>query len=124
MRADKGFSGLPDVIEKMAIADSTNLVLEKPPEGKIRVTSKSWDDAKVILRDQVLEIRSVDGQIRVSRKHRFHDAGDPPVAPYDPYGPGEDDIVVGSADPAEAPFGDAVTRFMAGTETRFPAENA
>ena len=37
---------------------------------------------------EVLEIRVVDGQLRLARKERFHDDGDPPVERYDPYGPG------------------------------------
>jgi hypothetical protein len=43
------------------------------PEGKIRVTSSSWDDEKVILKDQVLEVRNVDGRLHVARKSRDHD---------------------------------------------------
>jgi hypothetical protein len=31
---------------------------------------------------------SADGQLHVARKPRHHDEWDPPIAPYDPYGPG------------------------------------
>jgi hypothetical protein len=41
------------------------------------------------LRDQVLEIRNVDGRLRVASKERRPDEWDPPIEPYDPYGPGE-----------------------------------
>jgi hypothetical protein len=53
----------------------------------MRVTSGSWDGEKVILRDQVLEVRNVDGRLHVARKER-QDQWDPPIEPYDPYGPG------------------------------------
>jgi hypothetical protein len=46
------------------------------PEGKMRVTSKSWDEAKVILPDQVLEVRVFEGRIRIARKEKQRDAGD------------------------------------------------
>jgi hypothetical protein len=43
---------------------------------------------KVILRDQVLEVRNVDGRLHIARKPRHYDEWDPYVPPYDPYGPG------------------------------------
>ncbi len=63
--------------------------VEDPREadGKMRETSGSWDGEKVILRDQVLEIRNVDGRLHVARKARKPDEWDPPIAAYDPYGP-------------------------------------
>jgi hypothetical protein len=39
------------VLLKLAVTDKTTLVCEKAPEGKIRVTSGSWDSEKVILKD-------------------------------------------------------------------------
>ena len=36
-------------------ADKVTLTFERTAESKIRVTTTSWDDAKVILPDQVLE---------------------------------------------------------------------
>jgi hypothetical protein len=44
------------------------MVVERQIDGKMRVTSGSWDGEKVILRDQVLEVRNVDGRIHVARK--------------------------------------------------------
>ena len=35
--------------------------------GKIRVTSKSWDDAKVIMPNQVFEIASISTQVGIVR---------------------------------------------------------
>jgi len=55
----------------------------------MRVTSGSCDSEKVILKDQVLEVRNVDGRLHVARKARKPDEWDPPIAPYDPYGPGQ-----------------------------------
>jgi hypothetical protein len=36
-------------------------VIERQTDGKMRVTSGSWDREKVILRDQVLEVHNVEG---------------------------------------------------------------
>jgi hypothetical protein len=57
-----------------AIAKGLGSVLEQP-DGKIRVTSGSWDGEKVIMRDQVLEIRNAnsDGRLHVARKLKNHD---------------------------------------------------
>ena len=54
----------------------------------MRVTSGSWDGEKVILPDQVLEVRNVDARLHVARKPRQYDEWDPYVPPYDSYGPG------------------------------------
>jgi hypothetical protein len=35
--------------------------VERQLDGKMRVTSGSWDGEKVILCDQVLEVRNVEG---------------------------------------------------------------
>jgi hypothetical protein len=37
----------------------------------------------VILRDQVLEVRNVDGRLHIARKPRRYDEWDPYVPPYD-----------------------------------------
>jgi hypothetical protein len=52
---------LEKVLEKLVTNGKTTLVCEKAPEGKIRVTSGSWDGEKVILKGQVLEIRMSTG---------------------------------------------------------------
>jgi len=51
----------------------------------MRVTSGSWEGEKVFLRDQVLEVRNVEGRLHVARKARRHDDWDPPIGPYDLY---------------------------------------
>ena len=43
------------------------------PEGKMRVTSNSWDGEKVLFRNEVLEVRWVEGRLNVSRKVRWPD---------------------------------------------------
>jgi hypothetical protein len=85
---------LEKVLEKLAVTDKATLVCEKAPEGKIRVTSSIWGSEKVILKGEVLEVRSVDGRLQVARKERRPDEWDPPIEPYDPYGPGEPAVVV------------------------------
>ena len=43
------------------------MVFERLPDGKIRVTTSSWDDAKVILPNQVLEVAIVGKQVGLVR---------------------------------------------------------
>ena len=78
------------VIEKLATSDRITIVIDRQPDGKMRVTSGSWDGEKVILRDQVLEVRyaTSESRLHVSRKLKRHDDWDPLFEPYDPYGPG------------------------------------
>jgi hypothetical protein len=76
------------VLERLATSEKATIVVERPLNGNTRVTSGSWVNEKVILRDEVLEVRNVDGRLHVARKPRRHDEWDPPIAPYDPYGPG------------------------------------
>jgi hypothetical protein len=44
------------------------LTVERLPEGKMRVTSNSWDGEKVLFRNEVLEVAWVEGRQNVSRK--------------------------------------------------------
>jgi hypothetical protein len=76
------------VLEKLATSDKATIVIERQPDGKMRVTSGSWDGEKVFSRDQVLEVRCVEGRLHVARKPRQYDEWDRYVPPYDPYGPG------------------------------------
>jgi hypothetical protein len=78
----------PEMIGRPQSANGhTKSSIERQLDGKMRVTSGSWDGEKVILRDQVLEVRNVDGRLHIARKPRHHDEWDPYLAPYDPYGP-------------------------------------
>jgi hypothetical protein len=78
------------VLEKLATSDRITIVIERQPDGKMRVTSTSWDGERVLMRDQVLEVRNAtgDGRLHIARKEKRHDDWDPPIVPYDPYGPG------------------------------------
>jgi hypothetical protein len=58
------------VLEKLATSDKVTIVVERESDGKMRVTSASWDGEKVILRDQVHEVRKVDGQLHIARGGR------------------------------------------------------
>ena len=91
-------------VDQLGLSDGTKLVLEKLADGKIRVTSSSLVEDKVILPDQVLEVRSPDGRIRVARRGRLPDAGDPPRVPsgYDPYQTDDDLLVEDVAEKAVA----------------------
>jgi hypothetical protein len=61
---------LEKVIEKLATTEKTTIAIAREVGGKVRVTSGSWEGEKVILKDQVLEVRNVDGRLHVSRKAR------------------------------------------------------
>jgi hypothetical protein len=74
-------------VEPLAVTDKCTPVLEKLAHGKVRRTSTSLVEDKVVLADQVPEIRSLDGRLRIARRERHPNAGDPPRVPsdYDPY---------------------------------------
>ena len=78
------------VLERLATSDKTTIVIERQPDGKMRVTSVSWDGEKIFLRDQVIEVRhaNADSRLHVSCKTKAPDDWDPPYESYDPYGPG------------------------------------
>ena len=48
-------------------ADKVSVVFERLADGKIRVTTTSWDDAKVILPNQVLEAAIIGKQVGLVR---------------------------------------------------------
>jgi hypothetical protein len=48
-------------------ADKVSVVFERIADGKIRVTTTSWDDAKVILPNQVLEVATIGKQVGLVR---------------------------------------------------------
>jgi hypothetical protein len=65
------------VLEKLATSDRVTIVVERQSDGKMRVTSGSWDGEKVILRDQVLKVSKVEGRLHVARKPLHHRQGEP-----------------------------------------------
>jgi hypothetical protein len=80
------------VLEKLGTTESTTLTVKRDEGGKIRVTSLLWESAKVILKNEVLEIRNVDNSLHIARKAKRPDQWDPLVEAYDPYGPGDEFI--------------------------------
>jgi hypothetical protein len=72
----------------LAVSEKATLVIERQPGGKMHVISGSWEGEKVFLPDQVPEVRNVEGRLHVARKERRPEEWDPPIEPYDPYGPG------------------------------------
>jgi hypothetical protein len=57
----------PETREVLLKADSVSVVFERTADGKIRVTTSSWDDAKVILPNQVLEAAIIGKQVGLVR---------------------------------------------------------
>ena len=62
-------------------SDKTTIVIERQPDGKMRVASGSWDGEKVFLKDQVLEVRHA---IADARLHGSQNQGTGRVGPTDP----------------------------------------
>ena len=67
----------PAVLEVLAHTEDTTIIVTRMADGKLAVRSKSWDENKVILPDQVVEIRLTSSRIRIARKVKEPDAGDP-----------------------------------------------
>jgi hypothetical protein len=49
-------------------ADSITITVKAEPGGKLRVGCQSWDDVKIIMADEVLELACEEGQVWVRRK--------------------------------------------------------
>ncbi len=56
--------------------------------AKCESNQRVGDYEKAFSNAQVLEVRNADGRLHVARKAKHPDEWDPPVEPYDPYGPG------------------------------------
>jgi len=65
------------VLEKLATSDKVTIVIKRQPDGKTRLTSSSWDGEKVILRDQMLEVRQCRGAAARRAKASHHQQGEP-----------------------------------------------
>ena len=50
--------------------------VSKLPDGKFQVSTHAWTDPAVILRDQVLEIRTRNGRLYVIRREKVLEAED------------------------------------------------
>ena len=51
----------------MATSDKTTIVIKKQPDGKMRVTSGSWDGEKIVLKDG-LAMRFANAWLHMARK--------------------------------------------------------
>ena len=78
--------------------DTATIAVEAAPEGRMRVGAAAWEDARVILNGEVLELRNMDGRIWVARTTREPDDLNVPVPVYAPMDP---------APTTSAPPGDA-----------------
>jgi hypothetical protein len=65
-----------DPAEKLLKSEKTVTTLEAIGDGKIRVNSSSWEDVKVILADEVLEVRAMGKRMLVLRRPKFPKDGD------------------------------------------------
>jgi hypothetical protein len=56
------------VLERLAASDKTTIVIERQPDGKMRVSSESCDGEKIMLKDQVVEVRTPDRRRAPARR--------------------------------------------------------
>jgi hypothetical protein len=72
----------------MATSDEVTLTVERLPEGKMRVTSRSWDHEEGVCARP--SARGLVGKRAVPRRPKRQTSRrmGPPVEAYDPYGPG------------------------------------
>jgi hypothetical protein len=54
------------VLERLGTTESTTLAVKRKTGDKIRVASMLWEDARVILRGEVLVVRNVDGRSHIA----------------------------------------------------------
>ncbi len=80
MQLETPHVSLGPVLEKLATSERITITVERLPSGNIRVKSNSWDHERVLLRNQVPEVRSVSDRLHVARKAEHPDQRDPPVA--------------------------------------------
>ena len=80
--------------ETLLKTDKCTLVIERLPDGKIRLTTAAWEDGRTLLANEVLELRSRDNQVHLLRKPRLEDEEDRRRAAHanDPYPGMEDEI--------------------------------
>jgi len=67
------------VLERLATSDKTTIVIEKQPDGKMRITSGSWNGEKIFLKDQVIEVRHANALGCIARKTKAPDEWDAPI---------------------------------------------
>ncbi len=97
---------LDDVLSGLQ-RQTASIVIERLLGGKTPVTSSSWDHERVVSRDQVRDVRNVEGRLHVARQAKHPDEWDPPIAPYEPYGDDESYETADGEDDASAAETDA-----------------
>jgi hypothetical protein len=65
------------VLEKLGTTESTTISVSREAGDKVRITSLLWPEPKVILKDEVLVIRNVDGRLHIACKPHHSDEWDP-----------------------------------------------
>jgi hypothetical protein len=76
-------------LERIATSDRVTLVVERIVGGKMARHVKQLGSRARLARDQVLEVRNVEGRLHVARKERRPDECDAQIEPYDPAGLGQ-----------------------------------
>ena len=59
--------GAKETCEILLKADKVNIAFERIADGKIRLTTSSWDDAKVLWPNQALEVAIIGRQVGLVR---------------------------------------------------------
>ena len=54
-----GIENVNSVLERLGSTEGTTLAINREDDGKFQVTSMLWEAPKVILKDELLEIRNV-----------------------------------------------------------------
>src|SRR5271169_1773078 len=62
----------------LLITDGTTIAIAKPPDGKFKASAVAWEDGATILADQVLEIRTRNGQLHLIRREKIKEPEDSP----------------------------------------------
>jgi hypothetical protein len=68
---------LEKLLERMATNENSKLFIKREGGGKMRVASRHWEETEVSGRNEMLEVRNVDGRLHVARKERKPDAEPP-----------------------------------------------
>jgi hypothetical protein len=64
------------VLEKLATSEKTMIVISRDHDGKMCVTSCSWDSERVFPRDPERDVRTAARRLYVACKPRHPDEGD------------------------------------------------
>jgi hypothetical protein len=78
-------------LAKSATTQKSTIVVKRTFDRENAWNVKWLARREGVLRDWVLEDTGVDSRLHVATKDRRPDEWDPPVEPYDPYGPGEEE---------------------------------